>query len=158
MKVRLICTGWNMVYGSQYTETFAPVASISTIRIFLSWGCAVGEYAASMDISGAYLKSDMDSFEIYMKPPKGCEEEMGSNGKPKVWLLRKFLYGLKSSGWAWHRNLYLFLISLGFVACTLDPCILIKRCKEGWIVVITYVVRKCNQSVIDMPDYQPGGG
>merc|ERR1711959_809319 len=140
-KVRLVCTGYNMVYGEQYRETFAPVASISTIRIFLAWSIQLGLLPACIDISGAYCKADMDDeYQIYMHPPKGCEEELGKNGKPKLWKLKKYLYGLKSSGWAWHRKLHTYLISeLKFVPCTYDPCLLQKITPDGVIVVLTYV-------------------
>jgi len=92
-KVRLVCTGWGMIYGSQYLETFAPVASITTIRTVIAWAIAVNAFAACLDISGAYCKSDMKEFDIFMRPPKGCEEEIGTNGKPKIWKLKKYLYG-----------------------------------------------------------------
>ena len=129
-----------MIFGEQYRETFAPVASIATVRIFLSWTTQHAMHARCIDISGAYCKAEMDEeYQIYMHPPKGCEEGTGPNGRPNVWILRKYLYGLKSSGWAWHRKLYTYLISIGFRACPQDPCLLQRTTEQGIITVITYV-------------------
>ena len=133
-KCRIVCTGYNMIFGEQYRETFAPVASIATVRIFLSWTTQHAMHARCIDISGAYCKAEMDDeYQIYMHPPKGCEEGTGPNGRPNVWILRKYLYGLKSSGWAWHRKLYTYLIKIGFRACPQDPCLLQRTTeREFW--------------------------
>ena len=38
-KVRLVCKGYTQVEGQDIDETFAPVARLEAIRMFLSYAC-----------------------------------------------------------------------------------------------------------------------
>ena len=81
----------------------------------------LGEKLDQLDISGAYLYSDLEE-EIYMNPPLGYDiPELGSTLR-----LVKAIYGLKQSGRAWFLHLKKRLQTIGFKPLSSDPyCIYI---------------------------------
>jgi hypothetical protein len=60
-----------------------------------------------------------------MSVPEGLI--LPSRLKGQVLRLRRGLYGLKQSPRAWNAKINAFLLSLGFTACTFDPCIYIMH-------------------------------
>ena len=96
-KVRLVAKGFTQTYGIDYTETFAPVAKLNTIRVFLSLAVNLDWPLQQLDIKNAFLNGELEE-EVYMvQPPGFCKK--GNEGK--VCRLKKSLYGLKQSPKAW---------------------------------------------------------
>ncbi|GJS54891.1 retrovirus-related pol polyprotein from transposon TNT 1-94 [Tanacetum coccineum] len=91
-KARLVAQGYNQQEGIDYEETFAPVARLEAINIFLA-------YAAYME-------------EVYVQQPPGFE---CSEFPDHVCKLDKALYGLKQAPRAWYETLSTFLIQHKFV-------------------------------------------
>ena len=133
-KCRLVARGFTQRYGCDFRETFAPVASSTTVRLFLAVCTQMGFEVRQLDITAAYLQGELKEHTIYMRPPKGSAPE------GKVWKLLKSVYGLKQAGLVWGRKLSTYLINdLKFTRCPADPCLFMKDTQGGVIYVCSYV-------------------
>ena len=77
--------------GIDYEETFAPVACLEAIRIFLAFAASKGFKVLQMDVKSAFLNGFIEE-EVYVKQPPGFENLKFPN---RVYKLQKALYGLK---------------------------------------------------------------
>ncbi|EWM20343.1 retrotransposon ty1-copia subclass [Nannochloropsis gaditana] len=125
-------------YGYEYLNTYAPVASITTIRLILAIACILDLELDNMDVDTAYLQSDLEE-KIYVKQPPGYEQ-YGPNGEELVCLLHKSLYGLKQSGINWHKKIDGWFRGYGFHSSSTDPCLYVKFGSSGEILVIVLYV------------------
>ncbi|EKU21439.1 hypothetical protein NGA_2101310, partial [Nannochloropsis gaditana CCMP526] len=78
-KARFIAKGYSQEFGYDYLHTYAPVASITTIRLVLALACILDLELDNMDVEPAYLQSDLEE-KVYVKQPPGYEQ-YGSNGE-----------------------------------------------------------------------------
>ena len=92
-KARLIARGFTHTYGIDYTETFAPVAKLNTIRVLLSLAVNLDWPLQQLDIKNAFMNGDLEE-EVYMTLPPGFNKKGEKN---LVCRLKKSLYGLKQS-------------------------------------------------------------
>ena len=92
-KARLVAKGYAQQEGIDYTETFAPVAKMDTIRTVLVVAAQHGWIIYQMDVKSAFLNGYVDE-EIYVEQPQGFEIAGKEN---KVYKLKKALYGLKQA-------------------------------------------------------------
>ena len=67
-KAQLVAKGFSQVPGIDYTETFAPVAKMNSIRLTLAIVVAQGWVVHQMDVKSAFLNGDLHE-EIYMEQP-----------------------------------------------------------------------------------------
>ncbi|CAH9115704.1 unnamed protein product, partial [Cuscuta europaea] len=134
-KARLVAKGYTQTYGIDYTETFAPVAKLNTIRILLSLASNLDWPLQQLDVKNAFLNGKLEE-EVYMSPPPGFEEQYGS----KVCKLEKALYGLKQSPRAWFERFTQFIKKQGFKQAQADHTLFMKFSIKGEIaVLIVYV-------------------
>ncbi|KAF0708953.1 hypothetical protein AaE_013038 [Aphanomyces astaci] len=110
-KAHLVIKGFLQIAGVDFTDTFAPVVRLDSLR------------TVQLDIKTAFLNGELDET-IYMVQPQGFEVP-GEEGK--VCLLKKALYGLKQATRQWHKKLDVFLCTLGFKRCYKDQCIYVLR-------------------------------
>ena len=138
-KCRLVARGFTQRYNCDYHETFAPVATSTTVRTMLSVCCQRGYFIRQLDITAAYLQGELTDHTIYMRPPKGDVAKM-PDGTPAVWKLKKSVYGLKQAGIVWGRKLSKFLITeLKYTRCDCDPCLFYKTSGSSVTYVCSYV-------------------
>ena len=84
-KSRFVAKGFWQRYGIDYTETFAPVAAIATIKLVLAVAAHFNMVCFQFDVEGAFLLPDIDHI-VYIVDEHG-----------NYYLCHKTLYGLKQS-------------------------------------------------------------
>ncbi|GJW26370.1 retrovirus-related pol polyprotein from transposon TNT 1-94 [Tanacetum coccineum] len=134
-KARLVAQGYSQEEGIDYDETFAPVARMEAIRIFLVFATYMNFKVFRMDVKSAFLNGKLKE-EVYVKQPHGFE----SNEFPDyVCKLDKALYGLKQAPRAWYETLFTFLIHNKFVRGIIDNTLFILKTKGYVLLVQVYV-------------------
>lgn len=109
LKARLVILSNHQVEGIDYTETFAPVAKVVIVRVFLVVGAARNWEVHQMDVHNAFQHGDHDE-EVYMKlPPDFTPSRPG-----QVCRLQKSLYGLRQAPRCWFAKLAASLRQYGF--------------------------------------------
>ena len=134
-KARLVACGYTQQEGVDYVETYAQVARLKTVRVFLAMVTIRDLHLELMDVETAYLNAPLKE-QVYMAQPEGY----ASGGEGAVWLLKKALYGLKQSGREWHQMIDAFIQSLGFVPCKTDSCLYAKTSRRGHVMLILLYV------------------
>lgn len=133
-KARLVALGNRQIEGEDYGETFAPVAKMNTIRMFLRAAVGKGWDIHQMDVHNAFLHGDLDE-EVYMKLPPGFH---GTDSN-KVCRLRKSLYGLKQAPRCWFWKLSTALKEYGFKQSRSDYSLFTYDKKGAHLQVLVYV-------------------
>ncbi|KAH9752394.1 retrovirus-related pol polyprotein from transposon RE1 [Citrus sinensis] len=135
-KARLVAKGYTQTYGIDYTDTFAPVAKINTIRILLSLAVNLDWPVQQFDVKNAFLHGDLFE-EIYMDLPPGCSGPERLN--QKVCKLKKSLYGLKQSPRAWFGKFTKAMVRFGYNQSNSDHTLFIKKRQGKITALIVYV-------------------
>jgi hypothetical protein len=105
-KARLMAKGYSQVKGLDFGETFAPVARLEAIRLFLVYSSLNDIKLYQMNVKIAFLNGKINEL-IYVEQPPGFEDPRNPN---HVYRLKKALYGLKQAPRAWHERLSGFLV------------------------------------------------
>ncbi|GJV99367.1 retrovirus-related pol polyprotein from transposon TNT 1-94 [Tanacetum coccineum] len=92
-KARLVAQGYSQEEGIDYDETFAPVARMEAIRIFLAFATYMNFKVYQMDVKSAFLNGKLKE-EVYVKQPPSFES---SEFPDYVCKLDKALYRLKQA-------------------------------------------------------------
>ncbi|GJZ35181.1 retrovirus-related pol polyprotein from transposon TNT 1-94, partial [Tanacetum coccineum] len=92
-KIRLVAQGYSQEEGIDCDETFAPLARMEAIRVFLAFATYMNFIVFQMDVKSAFLIGKLKE-EVYVKQPPGFES---SEFPDDVRKLVKTLYGLKQA-------------------------------------------------------------
>ncbi|GJV63386.1 retrovirus-related pol polyprotein from transposon TNT 1-94 [Tanacetum coccineum] len=115
--------GYRQEEGIDFEESFAPVARLEAIRIFLAFAAHMNMVVYQMDVKTAFLNGNLRE-EVYVSQPDGFVDKDKPN---HVYKLKKALYGLKQAPRAWYDMLSSFLISQDFSKGSVDPTLFIRR-------------------------------
>nr|GEY57365.1 copia protein [Tanacetum cinerariifolium] len=96
--------------GIDFEESFAPVARLEAVRIFVGYVSHKSFPIYHMEVKTAFLNGPLKE-EVYVAQP---DEFVDPDHPEKVYRLRKALYGLKQASRAWYDELSKFLTSKGF--------------------------------------------
>ena len=121
-KARLTIDGSKQRYGIHYWETYAPVVTWSSIRLFLIVSLLKGWHTRQLDFVLAYTQADVET-DLYMEIPKGFQVTGDVDRKAYALKLIKNLYGQKQAGRVWNQHLTKQLLSLGFIQSKVDECV-----------------------------------
>ena len=133
-KARLIVRGDHQVKGFDFHETFAPVAKMTSVRVFLLVIVAKGWDLHQMGVNNAFLHGDMKK-EVYMKIPSGFY----SSGPTCVHWLHKSLYGLRQAPRQWFVKLSSELEDYGFVRSYADYSLFTYKKGDVFMGLLVYV-------------------
>ena len=68
-KARLVAQGYRRHEGIDYDETFAPVARLEAIRIFLAYAAHKKFKAFQVEVKSAFLNGELKE-EVYLQQPR----------------------------------------------------------------------------------------
>nr|GEV75830.1 hypothetical protein [Tanacetum cinerariifolium] len=96
--------------GIDFEESFATVARLEAVLIFVAYATHKSFPIYQMDVKTEFLNGPLKE-EVYVAKPDGFVDP---DHPEKVYRLRKALYGLKQAPRAWYDELSKFLTSKGF--------------------------------------------
>ncbi|GJV32294.1 putative ribonuclease H-like domain-containing protein [Tanacetum coccineum] len=131
-KARLVARGYRQEEGIDFEESFAPVARLDAIRIFLAYVAHMNMVVYQMDVKMAFLNGILRE-EVYVSQPDGFVDQDNPN---HVYKLKKALYGLKQAPRAWYDLLSKFLLSQEFSKGTVDPTLFIRRQGKDLLLIL----------------------
>nr|GEZ85182.1 retrovirus-related Pol polyprotein from transposon TNT 1-94 [Tanacetum cinerariifolium] len=92
-KALLVARGYRQEERINFEESFAPIARLEAIRIFLAYAAYKNMVVYQMDVKTAFLNDTLRE-EVYVSQPNGFVDQDNPN---HVYKLKKALYGLKQA-------------------------------------------------------------
>ena len=136
LKAHLVTNGYTNIYGSDYYDTFSPIAKMAYVRLLLSMAAMRSWLLYQLDIKNAFLHGDLTE-EVYMEQPPGfvAQRECGL-----VCRLHHSLYGLKQSPRAWFDRFSSVIQEFGMTWNTSGHFVFYHHTSSGQcIYLIVYV-------------------
>lgn len=135
-KARLVAKGYAQEHGVDYTEVYAPVARMDTIRTIVFTAAQRGWDIFQLDVKSAFLHGVLTE-DVYVQQPEGYEVE---GEEEKVYKLCKALYGLKQAPRAWFSRIEEYFGKEGFEKSENEETLFIKRNKQGNVLIVSVYV------------------
>nr|GEW75577.1 retrovirus-related Pol polyprotein from transposon TNT 1-94 [Tanacetum cinerariifolium] len=132
---RLVVRGYRQEEGLDFEESFAPVARMEAIRIFLAYAAHKSFTVFQMDVKTAFLHGTLKE-DVYVCQTEGF---IDADHPSHIYKLKKALYGLKQVPRAWYDELLTFFLHNHFFKGTIDPTLFI-RCFDDDILVSNYML------------------
>jgi hypothetical protein len=159
LKARFTPRGFAQKEGIDYKETFAPVAKLCTLRVFLTLVALLCLHTCQLDIKTAFLNATLEE-EIYCQPlydqvdilsrlyatlsegwkKSKVAKQIRAIRRGGVMLLKKAVYGLKQAPREWWKRLNKYLVETGFTANKYDVCFYTKHLAGGAVVLLLLYV------------------
>ncbi|GKC23750.1 retrovirus-related pol polyprotein from transposon TNT 1-94 [Tanacetum coccineum] len=96
-KAKLVANGYHQEEGINFEESFAPVARIEAIRIFIANAASKNLIIYQMDVKTTFLNGELKE-EVYVSQPEGFVD---LDRPTHIYRMKKVLYGLKQALQAW---------------------------------------------------------
>nr|GFA54897.1 retrovirus-related Pol polyprotein from transposon TNT 1-94 [Tanacetum cinerariifolium] len=122
-KSHLVVRGYRQEEGLNFKESFASVARMEAIRIFLAYAAHKSFIVFQMDMKTAFLHGSLKE-DVYVCQPEGF---IDADHPSHVYKVKKALYGLKQAPRAWYDELSTFLLQNNFFKETIDLTLFIRR-------------------------------
>nr|GEW40102.1 retrovirus-related Pol polyprotein from transposon TNT 1-94 [Tanacetum cinerariifolium] len=130
-----VAKGYRQEAGIDFEESFAPVARLEAIRLFIAHAASRNMLIFQMDVKTAFLNGELKE-EVYVSQPEGFVDP---DRPSHVYRLKKALYGLKQAPRAWYEKLSRFLMSTGFSKGVVDPTLFTRKSSKHILLVQIYV-------------------
>nr|GEX75423.1 retrovirus-related Pol polyprotein from transposon TNT 1-94 [Tanacetum cinerariifolium] len=104
-RARLVAKGYRQEEGIDFEESFAPVARIEAIRIFIANATSKNITIYQIDVK-TFLNGELKE-EVHVSQPEGFVDPDHST---HVYRLKKALYGLKQAPRVWYDTLSRFIL------------------------------------------------
>ncbi|GJW53692.1 retrovirus-related pol polyprotein from transposon TNT 1-94 [Tanacetum coccineum] len=129
-KARLVAQGFRQEEGIDFEESFAPVARIEAIRIFVANATNKNITIYQMDVKTAFLNGELKE-EVYVSQLEGFVDQ---DNPSLVYKLKKDLYSLKQAPRAWYDMLSSFLIPQHFSKGAVDPTLFTRKARNDLLL------------------------
>ncbi|GKD85443.1 retrovirus-related pol polyprotein from transposon TNT 1-94 [Tanacetum coccineum] len=117
-----------------FEESFAPVARLEAVRMFISYAAHKNITIFQMDVKTAFLNGPLKK--VYVSQPEGF---IDLEFPDHVYRLKKALCGLKQAPCAWYDKLSSFLIEHGFTNGIIDLTLFTRHHGGDILLVQVYV-------------------
>ncbi|GJT87584.1 retrovirus-related pol polyprotein from transposon TNT 1-94 [Tanacetum coccineum] len=121
--------------GIDFEESFAPVARLEAVRIFVAYSAHKNFPIYQMDVKTEFLNDPLKE-EVFVRKLDGFVDPDFPN---HVYRLKKALYNLKQAPRAWYDKLSSFLIENHFTKGIVDPTLFTKRHGDEILLFEIYV-------------------
>ncbi|GKC95686.1 retrovirus-related pol polyprotein from transposon TNT 1-94, partial [Tanacetum coccineum] len=134
-KTRLVVREYRQEEGIDFEESFALIARMEAIKIFVAYVEHKSFMVFQMDVKTAFMHGTLKE-DVYVCQPEGF---IDVDHLSHVYKLKKALYGLKQAPKAWYDELSTFLLQNHFFKGTIDPTLFIRSFDDYILVVHVYV-------------------
>ncbi|GKB32507.1 putative reverse transcriptase domain-containing protein [Tanacetum coccineum] len=120
--------------GIDFEESFAPVARLEAIRLFIAHAASQNMVIYQMDVKTVFLNGELNKV-VYVSQLEGF---VNPDHPSHVYRLKKALYGLKQAPRAWYDKLSMFLINSGFTKGVVDPTLFTRKASKHFLLCAWY--------------------
>nr|GFB05097.1 retrovirus-related Pol polyprotein from transposon TNT 1-94 [Tanacetum cinerariifolium] len=163
-KSRLVAKGYRQEEGIDVEESFAQVARIKAIRIFIANAASKNMTIYQMDVKTAFLNGELKE-EVYMDVKttflngelkeevyvSQLEGFIDPNHLTHVYRLKKALYGLKQAPRKWYDTLSRFFLDNKFAKGAVDPTLFTRKTGKHILLVQIYKFGMDSCDSVDTP-------
>nr|GEW30117.1 hypothetical protein [Tanacetum cinerariifolium] len=144
---RLVAKGYRQEEGIDFEESFALVACIEAIRIFITNTASKNMTIYQMDVKTTFLNSELKE-KVYVSQPEGFVDP---DHLTHVYRLKKALYGLKQALRAWYDTLSRFLLDNKFSKGAIYLTLFTRKTGKHILLVQIYKVEMDSCDTVDTP-------
>lgn len=132
----MVAKDYSKKQGIDFTEVFAPVARMDTVRMIVALAAGRGWDIFQLDVKSAFLHGELNE-DVYIEQPLGYVQK---GNEHKIYKLHKALYGLRQAPRAWFSRIESHFLNEGFERCPNEQTLFIKRGTRGNILIVSIYV------------------